>query len=229
MKKAILFFVVFALAVMNLTALDITTTKGVVYRNVEITNVLPNAIGFMYIKKDGTSVLRDVKLNLLTKDLQKKFKYSPKKAKKFEKHVAKFQADRARQLKKHHQEDLAQYNKHEKMSKELDQIKAALYTHRITCWVHIIRVIGQDCIGYIAKPYSSTKFGQLGKLYIRNLAGSQNARIGTVIYPTGATKSFQDGVFTVYDASLTKCALRILAKREKAAAANAPAPIIKKK
>ena len=110
------------------------------------------------------------------------------------------------------------------MSVELNQIKAALRAHQVKCWVHIIRPIGQDCIGNVSKPYSSLKYGHLGKLYVRNLTGPQNIRIGTVIYPTGETKSFQDGMFPVYDANLTKYALQILAKREKAAAENEPAP-----
>ena len=100
MNKTILLFVVLALFSLNLAALDITTTKGIVYKNVEVTNVLPDAVGFIYVKKDGTEVLRDVELSLLTKDLQKKFNYSPPKAKKFKKHVAKFQADRAKLLQK---------------------------------------------------------------------------------------------------------------------------------
>jgi len=214
MNKTILFCAVFALSALNLSALDITTTDGKVYKNVEITNILPDAIGFMYTKKDFTYVLRDVKMTLLTKDLQKKFNYSPQKAKKFQAQVNKFQGARARLEQKHHKEDLALFREHKKTSKELDHIKALLYAHRIECWVHILRVVGQDCLARVTKPYSSSKFGYLGKMYIRNLAGSQNALIGTTIYPTGETKSLQEGMFPVYDANLTKLALEILKKHE---------------
>jgi hypothetical protein len=215
MKKTILFCVVAAFFAFNLSALDITTKDGKVYRNVEVTNVMPDAVGFMYSKADGTMVLRDVELSDLTKDLQKKFNYSPKKATKFKKQVAKFQAERARIAQKRHQEDLKLFRQHKKVSKELDHIKAVLKAHGIKCWFHIVRAIGQDCIAKVTMPVSSTKFGNLGTVYIRNLTGSQNARIGATIYPTNETKSFQDGIFPVYEGNLNKYALKILNQKEK--------------
>lgn len=214
MNKTILFCVVSALTVMNLAALDITTRDGKVYKNVTITNVMPDAIGFMYTKKNFTPVLRDIQLSLLTKDLQKKFNYSPVKAINFKKQVATFQEGRAKLAKKHHLEDLALFRKHKKISRELDHIKAMLHAHRLKCWVHIVRFIGQDCIAKIDLPYSSGKFGHWGTVFIRNLTGPQNERIATTIYPTGKTKTLQDGIFPVYDANLTKYALRILKEKE---------------
>ncbi|MCK4982435.1 MAG: hypothetical protein KAS17_05900 [Victivallaceae bacterium] len=215
MNKTILFCVVFALSSLNLSALDITTTDGTVYKNVEVTNVLPDAVGFMYTKKDGTPVLRDVKMTLLTKDLQKKFNYSPKKAKAFTKKVNEFQTARANLATKHQKEDLALFRKHKKISKEVDHIKALLHSRGIKCWIHIVRPIGQDCIGKIDMPVSSGKFGHPGTVYVRNLTGPQNERIGTTIYPTEKTKSFEDGMFPVYDANLNKYALQILKEEER--------------
>ena len=222
MNKTILFCLVSALSTINILALDITTRDGKVYKNVTITNVMPDAIGFMYTKKDFTPVLRDVQLSLLTKDLQKKFNYVPKKAIKFKKQVAIFQANRTRLTRKHHEEDLALFNKHMMISKELNHIKATLYVHRLKCWIHIVRVIGQDCIAKVSMPYSSDKFGHLGTVYVRNLTGSQNARIATTLYPTGKNKSFQDGIFPVYDANLNKYALSILKEKENQAAGLSP-------
>ena len=216
MNKAILFYAVFALSVLNTSALDITTTDGKVYKNATVLNVLPNAVGFMYTKKDGTSdVLRDVEMTLLTKDLQKKFNYSPKKAEAFTKKVNEFQTARANLAAKHQKEDLALFRKHKKISKEVDHIKALLHSRGIRCWIHIVRPIGQDCIGKIDMPESSGKFGHPGTVYVRNLTGPQNERIGTTIYPTEKTKSFEDGMFPVYDANLDKYALQILKKEER--------------
>jgi len=223
MNKAILFCAVFALSTLTLSALDITTTDGKVYKNVNVTNVLPDAVGFMYTQKDGALTLRDVKLDKLTKDLQKKFNYSPKKAKIFKTQVAKFQAARDRLAQKQHKEDLALFREHRKISKELDHIRAFLYAHRIKCWVHIVRPLGEDCIAKIDMPVSTTKFGHLGTVYVRNLTGPQNERIGTTIYPTGKTKSFEDGMFPVYDANITKYALQILREKENPSSASLPA------
>jgi len=223
MNKAILFYFVIALFALNLNALDITTTDGKVYKDAKVTNILPDAIGFMYTKKDGTPVIRDVEMTSLTENLQKKFKYSPNRATKFKKQVAKFQSDRAKVFHKQHKEDLALFKKHLAMSKEIDQIKAMLRAHRIQCWAHIMRSIGEDCVAKIARPYSTSKFGHLGQMYIRNLTGPQNTKIGTVIYPTGKTISLQEGNFPVYDANLDKCALRILKARENSTTSTAPA------
>ena len=214
MNKAILFFVIIAISVLNLNALDITTTDGTVYKNVEVTNVLPDAVGFMYTKKDGANVLRDVKMTLLTKDLQKKFNYSPKKAKIFKKQVAYFQAERAQLAQKQHKEDLVLFRKHKAISNDLNQIKAMLRAHEVKCWINITRNLGEDCIGKMIAPYSTGKFGHLGAVYVRNLTGSQNARIAVTIYPTGKNKSFEDGTFPVYNANLDKCALELLKKHE---------------
>ena len=222
MKKLFLSCIVFALTAVGVSALDITLKDGTVYKNAKVTNVMPNAIGFMYTKKDGTLTLRDVKLEQLTENLQKKYNYSPKSAKKFEAQVAKFQAERQKMEAKHHQESLDLLEKQKAASKELDHIKAALYTHRIVCFVHIVRVVGdRDCIAKVAMPRSSTKFGHLGTVYVRGLIGSQNERIGVTLYPTGQTKSFQDGTFPVYDANLTHYALQILKQKEKDAAEEA--------
>ena len=220
MNKTILFCIVTALTVMNLAALDITTRDGKVYKNVTITNVMPDAIGIMYTKKDFTPVLRDVQLSLLTKNLQKKFNYSLPKAIKFKEQVATFQEGRARLAQKHHLEDLALFRKHKMISGELDHIKAMLYAHRLKCWIHIVRFIGEDCIAKIDMPNSSGKFGHLGTVFIRNLTGPQNERIATTIYPTGKTKTFQDGIFPVYDANLTKYALKILKEKENPSSEN---------
>ena len=221
MNKTILFYVVLALFILNLSALDITTTDGKVYKNVEVTNVLPDAVGFIYTKKDGISeVLRDVKMTMLTKDLQKKFNYSPEKAKKFKAKVDKFQAKRNQLLQKHHKKDLALFREHKKISKELDHIKALLHAHRIKCFVHIIRPVGKDCIGKVSMPRSTTKYGHLGTVYVRNLTGPNLARIGTTIYPTGETKSFQDGMFPVYDANLNKYALQLFNEHKTPASGN---------
>ena len=222
MKKLFLSCVLLALIATYVSALDITLKDGTVYKNAKVTNVMPNAIGFMYTQKDGTVTLRDVKLELLTKDLQKKFNYSPKSAKKFETQVAKFQAARQKLEAKHHLEDLNLFRKQQAMAKELDHIKAALHAHRIVCWVHIIRAVGdRDCIAKVSMPRSSSKFGHLGKVYVRGLTGAQNERIGVTLYPTGKSKSFQDGIFPVYDANLNHYALQILKEKEKEAAEEA--------
>lgn len=215
MNKASLICAVFALAALNVSALDITTADGTVYQDVDVTNVMPDAIGIAYIKKDGTYVLQDLELSTLTPDLQKKFNYSPENAKKFRAKVVEYQQEREKLAEKHRQEDLALYHEHQKRSRDLDHIKAALYTHRISCWIHIIRTIGEDCIGKVSSyPDYTTTYGNLGSMYIRNLTGSPNARIAAVLYPTGQSKSFEDGMFPVYDADLNKYALEILQQQE---------------
>ncbi|MDD5598554.1 MAG: hypothetical protein PHV82_11470 [Victivallaceae bacterium] len=206
---------VFVLIAVKVSAMDIKTVDGTVYKDVQVTNVMPDAIGIAYVTKDGTYVLRDLKLSTLTPDLQNKFNYSPEKARKFREKVIEYQNEREKLEEKHRQEDLALYRAHKMRSQELDHIKAALYTHRIACWIHIIRTVGDnDCIGKVSYPESTTKYGNLGSMYIRNLTGSQNARIAAVIYPTGQSKSFEDGMFPVYDADLTKYSLEILKQQE---------------
>lgn len=209
MNKTILFYAVFSLSILNISALDITTSDGRIYKNVKVTNVMPDAVGFMYTKKDGTPVIRDVKMALLTNDLQKKFHYSPKKAKIFKRQVADFQEKRNQILQKHHQEDLALFRKQKKFAIELNHIKALLYAHRLKCFIHIVRPVGEDCIGKISMHRATDKYGRLGTAYIRNLTGPQNQLLTTTIYPTGETISFQDGMFPVYNANLTKYALQL--------------------
>ncbi|MDD5728803.1 MAG: hypothetical protein PHV59_09580 [Victivallales bacterium] len=215
MKKFFLPGIVLALTALNAQALNITTQDGKVYKNVTVTNVLPNAVGFMYTDKNGNLAIRDIDLALLTKDLQKKFNYSPQNAQTFTTQAAKFQKERDELLAKHHQEEMKLLQQQQNVSSELDHIKAALYTHRIVCWIHIIRAVDPDsCIAKVAMPRSAAKFGHLGMIYIRNLTGAQNARIGATLYPTGTTKTFQDGVFPVYDADLTSYALELLQQKE---------------
>ncbi len=219
MIKPILFCAVFVLSVLNLSALDITTTDGKVYKNVTVTNVMPDSVGFSYTKKDGiTMVLRDVQMSLLTKNLQKKFNYSPKKAEEFRKQVAIFENKRNELLIKHHKEDLKLFREQRKTAKELNQIKAVLRAHRINCWVHVIRSVGtNDCIGEMTTTESASSasgYGHLGKIYVRNLSGPQNTRLEQTLYPTGESKSFQDGTFPVYDTDLNGYALQILKENE---------------
>ena len=219
MFKTILFCAVFAFSILNLSALNITTTDGKVYKNVTVTNVMPDAVGFMYTKADGvTMVLRDVKLALLTKDLQKKFNYSPKKAEEFKKQVAAFEHKRSKLLIKHHKEDLKLFREQKKIAKELEGIKALLKAHRIDCWVHVIRAVGKnDCIAEMTSTKSepaASGYGYLGKIYIRNLSGPQNTRLDVRLFPTGETKSFEDGSFPVYDTDLNGYALKILHEKE---------------
>lgn len=219
MFKTILFCAVFAFSILNLSALNITTTDGKVYKNVTVTNVMPDAVGFMYTKADGvTMVLRDVKLALLTKDLQKKFNYSPKKAEEFKKQVAAFEHKRSQLLIKHHKEDLKLFREQKKIAKELEGIKALLKAHRIDCWVHVIRAVGKnDCIAEMTSTKSepaASGYGYLGKIYIRNLSGPQNTRLDVRLFPTGETKSFEDGSFPVYDTDLNGYALKILHEKE---------------
>jgi hypothetical protein len=222
MNKAILFCAVFALFVLNISALDITTTDGTVYKNAKVTNILPDAIGFMYTKKNGVLAVRDLKINLLTKDLQKKFKYSPIKAANFKAQVDKFQAARAKLAQKHHKEELRLFREQKKTSKELDHIKALLHAHRVKCFVHIVRPIGQNCLGKIDMHRSTSKYGRLGIAYIRNLTGPQDELITATIYPTGKTRSFQEGMFPVYDADINKYALQILKEHENSSSGNSP-------
>ena len=219
MFKTILFCAVFAFSVLNLSALNITTTDGKVYKNVTVTNVMPDAVGFMYTKADGvTMVLRDVKLALLTKDLQKKFNYSPKKAEEFKKQVALFEQKRSKLLVKHHKEDLKLFREQRKIARELEGIKALLKAHRIDCWVHVIRAVGKnDCIAEMTSTKSepaASGYGYLGKIYIRNLSGPQNTRLDVRLFPTGETKSFEDGTYPVYDTDLNGYALKILHEKE---------------
>ncbi|MFA6717014.1 MAG: hypothetical protein WCS27_16670, partial [Victivallaceae bacterium] len=150
MNKISFLCVVFALAAVNVSAMDIKTADGTVYKDVQVTNVMPDAIGIAYVKKDGTYVLRDLQLSTLTPELQKKFNYSPEKAKKFRTKAVEFQQEREKLQEKHRQEDLALYREHTMRSRELDHIKAALYAHRVACWIHIIRAVGDDCIGKVS-------------------------------------------------------------------------------
>jgi hypothetical protein len=239
MIKTTLSCAVFALFVLNLSALDITTTDGKVYKDVTVTNVMPDAVGFMYTKADGvTTVLRDVKLAMLTKNLQKEFNYSPKKAEEFEKQSNAYEKKRNQLLIKHHQEDLRLFREQKKAARELDDIKAMLRAHTINCWVHVIRSVGSnDCIAEMTSTKSATSasgYGYLGKIYIRNLNGPQNTRLEVKLFPTGESRSFEDGTFPVYDTDLNGYALKILHEKEQGETpvtpenmvfpANAPAP-----
>ena len=228
MSRIILFCAVSALCALNLSALDITTTDGKVYKDVKVTNVLPNAVGFTYTKKDGTPVLRDVKMSMLTKNLQKKFNYSPKKAEKFEKQVIAFQNKRNEILIKHHKEDLALFRKQREMAKDIDHIKAALYAHRIKCYIHIKRSVSfNDCIGMMTTRESASSsggYGRLGSVYVRGLSGPQNERVSATLYPTGESKSFMDGTYPVYTTDLNKYALELFNEGKDASSIATPAP-----
>lgn len=231
MIKSILFCAVFAFSILNLSALNITTKDGKVYKDVTVTNVMPNAVGFMYTKADGiTMVLRDVKLADLTKDLQAKFNYSPKKAEEFEKQANAFEKKRNQLLIKHHQEDLKLFREQKKEALELDDIKALLRAHTINCWVHIIRSVGtNDCIAEMTSTKSATAasgYGYLGKIYIRNLNGPQNARLEQKMFPTGETKSFEDGTFPVYDTDLNGYALLMLQEKENGETPATPSDMV---
>jgi len=214
-----MFCLVSILSILNLSALDITTVDGKVYKNVTITNVMPDAVGFMYTKADGvTTVLRDIKLALLTKNLQKKFNYSPKKAEGFEKQANAYERKRNQLLIRHHQEDLKLFREQKKLAHELNDIKDLLRAHVINCWVHVIRGVGNnDCIADMTSTKSATSasgYGYLGKIFIRNLNGPQNTRLEVKLFPTGESRTFEDGTFPVYDTDLNGYALKILHEKE---------------
>ena len=135
------------------------------FKDVKITNVLPNSVGFTYKTKDGTFVVRDIPMTSLTENLQKKFNYSPKKAKEFEEQVAKFQAARQKTPGKTSGGKQYAFQQQKLESDELDKIKALLYAHRIQCYIHIIRPIGEDCIAKVDAPRTTDKYGS-GEVFI---------------------------------------------------------------
>jgi len=90
MKKRYAFILLFALSAAVVSAEDITTTDGTVYKNIKISETTPIGINFVSDDKACWVDFRD-----LPPDTAKKYGYDPAKAAEFEKMLAQSQGSNA--------------------------------------------------------------------------------------------------------------------------------------
>lgn len=208
-----------------MSALDITTLDGRTYKNVKVTNVLPNSIDIFFTKKDGTEVIKGIRFTNLPESIQKKYNYNPEKAKAFEKSSREYVAKLHKVFEEAHKRNLKLYKEQQKFAKKLDRMKALIYAHRIDGMVHIIRAVGShDCVARVSIRFPTMRYGRLGKFYIRGLTGPSESRFQAVIYPTGENISLQDGYFPIYDANINRAALGALERLRTKVPETVPTP-----
>jgi hypothetical protein len=229
MKRSLFLFCA-AFAISNvIQALDIKTLDGTTYKNVTVTNVLPNSIDIFYTRKDGTPVLRGIKFTNLPEDIRKKYKYSPQRAKVFEKNCQEYQKKRFDKMMALEKRNQALYKKQQKLFDEADEVAALIYARRQNIYIHVVRPVDGGVIGYASSAYNTLTSGNYGKYFVRGISGSNGQKFKVVIYPTGKTISFEDGTFPVYDTSLERVTIAWMDNFKNLTVPSTTAPVKKQK
>ena len=181
MKKGLVVLCCMAGLASALSARDIKTNDGTIYKDVSISSVTPVGIDISFQKK-GVSFIRLLRFTNLPKELQEEFNYTPKKADKYlnnlHKHV---------QLMVEHQDKEASNS--ESKDVEREEKLSRIVAGTINAVLKVDSVKPDGVIAYtssISSEHTSTS-GYMGKLFIYGLLGLSGAEEARDIYPTGIT------------------------------------------
>jgi hypothetical protein len=216
MKPKAVILILTVIFSLSLTAMDITTTDGKIYKNVKVLDSSPISIDISYKSKKG-QVIQGIKLAKLPKDLQKKYNYSAKKAAEFTKKIKLYEK---KKLAEAHKQAIANAQFQKTVNKDvakIDHIKAMIYAQRMQdVQLKVIRVAQTGVVAFCKAEQPSAHSlltGNYGKVFILGKDISSGAQWWGNIYPINTTISLEDGVFPVYATSLTKATNIVLEQK----------------
>jgi len=191
---------------------NITTRDGKVYKEVEILNKTPSGIDISYVKED-VDVVRYVRMDNLTDDLQKKFGYDPQKAENYDKMVkAKLEkAEKRRKSleearEKQHAADLVQDKKQDEL---YDQIEAS----KIHVTIKVITYNDAGVLAWATHTMDQMPRGELGKVFVYGLSAPQGCEWAGNIYPLGKKETIDKNMVPCFAASEARAAYEKEKKR----------------
>jgi len=180
MKKLVLCITVLFCVVVSVHAEDLTTKDGTVYKDVKFFTINPDGIDISYKKGDET-FLTHVYFVDMSKKLQNKFHYSPKRATLYR-----------QQLKKIHEAAIIRHAKFVKQQKAKNAKRVALESQIEAGAINVVLKIyaskSDGVVAYASTMHPSVTTGHLGKIFVYGMSGMSGGEASSVLYPTGTTR-----------------------------------------
>lgn len=197
MKQCLVFIVMFV--VFGVTAGDIKTSDGTIYKNVVVEGVNPGGIDIGYTDANGNFILRGLKFTDLPSDIQKKYGYTPVASGHFEgkvnqydslemDDVAKNAKNRVETIMKEIKSKFSGANIHIKP----EDISYAVFGLRRSVKIMPLSTIRQGCIAEIQEVSSGKKINSK-QIVLDGVSLPVGVAWSGFIYPTGI-KANHDGV-----------------------------------
>lgn len=179
MKKLVLSITVLFCLAMVVQAEDLKTKDGTVYKDVKFFTINPDGIDISYKKGEETFLTHVFFVNM-SKKLQSKFHYSPKKA-----------AIYAHKLKQIHEAAVKRHAKFAKEQKAKNAKRLALESQIEAGAINVVLKIyaskPDGVIAYASTMHSSATTGHLGKIFVYGMSGMSGGEAASVLYPTGTS------------------------------------------
>lgn len=182
MKKGLIILCIMLGLSSLMSAREIKTTDGKVYKNVSISSVTPVGIDIFYVK-DGGYFIKLLPFTLLSKEIQKEFGYDPQKAKTYLANLK----NHSEMIRKKHEEQVKQdKTKNAKHYEMISRIEAG----KVNAILKITAVKPDGIIAYADNQGNTSTYvsGRMGKVFVYGLIGMSGAVEARWIYPTGQTK-----------------------------------------
>lgn len=179
MKKILILTAILFVGIM-VNAEDLTTKSGKTYKDVKFCLITPSGIDISFKKGDET-YLTHVFFADLPEKIQKKFHYSPIKAKKYRE-----------QLLKIHEDALKRHAKWAKEQKEKSASMLALESRIEAGSVNVVLKEFSEkpdgTVAWASNPHCSVTTGHFGKIFVAGLLGLSGGETASVVYPTGTNR-----------------------------------------
>ena len=187
-------YILVLLALCNLASSTFATSMKLTFKNgkvVEATSLRSfTPVGFDAVTKneDGYNKIFKVYFKDLTEDLQKFFKYDPKKANTYAK-------KRNRMLKMRARKEEEAFRKRQKELLEYNKLKDYLASNALYAQFYVIYSYNNSGVYVKAKaPDSLVRKGKYGRLFIADFSGTRGVKFTRTVYPCGRTINFENYV-----------------------------------
>ena len=200
-----LLLVTLATTAISVSALDIKTNDGKVYKNVHVSSITPIGFDISYTDKDDNMLMRGLKFTEVSKKIQKEFNYKPQKAIAFKKKIKLY---RAKQI-KHRLAEIKAGGSNAFLN-DYEHIKAMVYGKRMNqVLLHIIRETHGGVIADVKSEHATLTSGQYGRVYVSGVHGGNGASWNGNIYPTGRHVRVSSGSYPAYSSSLDMATISV--------------------
>jgi len=184
MKKLFLLSLVAISTALTLRGENLTTKDGKVYKNIKFFTASPAGVDIEY-KKNGQPFLRHFAFSNLPEDIQKKFKYSPARAKEY---LVRLKNINKKALKKYNAKllKLAKNSKIDKDKREYRlNLRAQIEAGAINVVLNVSEIKKNGIIAYASFENSTLTSGHLGQIFVFNMGGGNGEQVAALLYPTG--------------------------------------------
>jgi hypothetical protein len=181
MKKGLILACLIMCISIGMSARNIKTKGGEVFKNVSISSVTPTGIDISF-QKNNISFIKHIRFTDLSEEMQKEFAYDPKKAETYLANLEKH----AEMVKKKYTAALL---KQKEVSAKQHQLRSQIEAGAVNVLINVTIVKPDGVIGW-ADSVNSTihSSGHMGKVFVYGLLGMSGTKIPRVIYPTGQSK-----------------------------------------